>query len=519
MAAGLRDARDSRGGRARARGAGKRAGVAAESAGVAAANERVVGTSARGEATSTPPAEASAHGAGMNMRDGRARARRPLRALMRAALAAAFGLACLPAPAMNLLQAYEAALAQDATVRAARAGTEAARENIPQARAQLLPNVALSVSRNRIDMTRTQPGLQGTTTVDEDYFSYNQTLQLRQPIYRKPLIAGLDQARSIVVEAEATLEQTLQELGSRVASAYLEALLALDQLSLVEQQRMTLEVQLDAARKAFAAGSGIRTDIDEARARLDMNHADALQAQQHVEYTRRQLELLVGGPVGSLASLDTARLPLLPPDPPVFRDWLSLAEDASPEIAALRARVETARTEVEKASGGHYPTLDAVALYSRSGSENITSPETRYRNWVLGLQLNVPIYSGGMISSQVRQALAQLTRAEELLEAAREDLSLRLHREYRGVTEGVLRVQALEQSVRSSQELVVSTRRAFSAGSRTRLDILNAEQALQVARRDLAQARYQYLLSRLRLALLAGNDRRVAIEEINGWMK
>lgn len=440
-------------------------------------------------------------------------------AALRAILAAVLGLACLPAPAMNLLQAYEAALARDATVRAARAGTEAARENIPQARAQLLPNIALSVSRNRIDMTRTQPGLLGPTTVDEDYFSYNQTLQLRQPIYRKPLAAGLEQAYSIVDEAEATLEQTLQELGSRVASAYLEALLALDQLSLVEQQRRTLEVQLDAARKALAGGTGIRTDIDEARARLDMNHADALQAQQNVEYTRRQLELLVGGPIGSLAPLDADRLPLLPPDPPVFRDWLSLAEDASPEIQALRARVRSARADVEIASGGHHPTLDAVALYGRSGSENVTSPDTRYRNWVLGLQLNIPIYSGGMISSQVRQALAQQTRAEELLEAARQSLSLRLHSEYRGVTEGVLRVQALEQSVHSSEELVVSTRRAFAAGSRTRLDILNAEQALQVSRRDLAQARYRYLLSRLRLALLAGNDRRAAIEEINAWMK
>lgn len=444
---------------------------------------------------------------------------RRARALARVAFVGGLCVTGAPVSAMDLLHAWEAALAHDATVRAARAATDAARENLPQARAQLLPNIALSVSRMRNDMARTEPGLVGTTTVDEDYFSYNQTLQLRQPIYRKPLLAGLEQARYIVDDAEAMLEQTLQELGARVASAYLEALLAVDQLALVEQQRSALEVQLDAAQKALAGGSGIRTDIDEARARLDMNRADALQAQQNIVHTRRQLELLIGGaPIGELAPLDTARLPLLPPDPSTFQAWLALAEAASPEIRSLRARIETARTEVEKASASRYPTLDAVALYSRSGSENVTSPDTRYRNWALGLQLTMPIYSGGMISSQVRQALAQQTRAEELLEAARQDLSLRLHREYRGVTEGVLRVQALEQSVRSGEELAVSTRRAFAAGSRTRLDILNAEQSLQVARRDLAQARYLYLLSRLRLELLAGNDRRAAIEEINVWL-
>ncbi|MFA7667464.1 MAG: TolC family outer membrane protein, partial [Burkholderiaceae bacterium] len=363
------------------------------------------------------------------------------------------------------------------------------------------------------------PGATGQpVTRDEDYFSYIQTLQLRQPLYRKPLMAGLDQARHIVEEAEATLEQTLQELGQRVTSAYLEVLLANDQVAIVDQQRQMLEVQLDAAEKALRAGSGIRTDIDEARARLDLNRADALQARQNLDHAHRQLELLIGRPVGTVVPVDAERLPLLPPDPPAFQDWVALAESTSPEIDALRARVEAARAEVAKMSGGHYPTLDAVAAYSRSGSENVTAPDTRYKNWVLGLQFSLPIYQGGMISSQVRQALAQQTRAEELLEAARRDLSLRLHREYRGVTEGVLRVQAFEQAVHSAGQLAHSSRRAFEAGSRTRVDILNAEHTLQLARRDLAQARYQYLLSRLRLALLAGSDRRLAIEEINGWL-
>jgi outer membrane protein/protease secretion system outer membrane protein len=442
-----------------------------------------------------------------------------VKACRAACLAAVLGIAAPQAWAMDMLQAFEAALAKDATVRAARAAADAARETLPQARAQLLPSISLSVGRNRNDLTRTQPGPTGRpVTTDQDYFSYNQTLQLRQPLYRKSLMAGLEQARHVVDEAEAVLEQTLQDLGARVAGAYLDVLFAGDQLELVRQQRRVLEVQLDAAQKALKAGSGIRTDIDEARARLDLNRADELQARQNLDYTRRQLEILTGEPVGDLAGVDADRMPLLPPDPAGIQDWVALAEAASPEIDALRARTEAARVEVQKASGGHYPTLDAVASYNRSGSENVTSTDTRYKNWVLGLQLNVPIYQGGGISSRVRQTLAEATRAEELLEAARRDLSLRLHREYRGVTEGVLRVEALEEAVRSAEQLVHSYRRSFQAGSRTLVDIMNAEQSLQIARRDLAEARYQYLASRVRLNVLAGNDRRLAIQEINGWL-
>ena len=162
--------------------------------------------------------------------------------------------------------------------------------------------------------------------------------------------------------------------------------------------------------------------------------------------------------------------------------------------------------------------LDAVAQVTRSASENVTTPSSRYSNRALGLQLNVPLYAGGYTSSIVRQAVAEQTRAEEMLEATRRDLGLRLHREYRGVTEGVAKVGALEQAVRSAEQLVKSTRRSFEAGSRTLVDILNAEQQLQSTRRDLAQARYLYLISRVRLQALAGGDKEAAITELNGWL-
>jgi outer membrane protein, protease secretion system len=134
------------------------------------------------------------------------------------------------------------------------------------------------------------------------------------------------------------------------------------------------------------------------------------------------------------------------------------------------------------------------------------------------VQLNVPLYQGGLVQSQIRQALADVERYESVLEGIRLDLGSRVHREFRGITEGIARVRALEQAVRSSERLVVSSRRSQQGGSRTLLDVLNAEQQLGTARRDLAQARFTYLLSVVRLRALAGDLGEASIGEVNQWL-
>ena len=441
------------------------------------------------------------------------------RLLVAITLAGLLAAGSAPAWSLDLMQAYQAALAQDARIRAARAARDSAIERLPQARAQLLPNIAINLGRNKNDIDRTQEDALGReTSFGEGYFSYNQTLQLRQPLFRMPLFAGLRQAGFVVDDAEATLERELQDLGSRVTGAYMEALLAQDALALVLKQKSVTTIQLDAARKSLQAGYGTRTDIDEAQARLDMNTAEELSAHQHVEFTRRQLEILINQPVDNLVTVDAQRLPLLPPEPADVAAWVRMAEESSPEVRALQARLDTARAEIDKARGGHYPTVDAIAQISRSGSENVTSPSSSYTNHMIGLQVNIPLFAGGYVNSSVRQAIAEQVRAEENLEATRRDLAVRVHREHRGITEGVLKVKALQQAVRSAQQLVQSSKRSFEAGSRSTVDVLNAEQQLQSTLRDLAEARYVYLVSRVRLRALVGTDREQSIGEVNGWL-
>ena len=170
-------------------------------------------------------------------------------------------------------------------------------------------------------------------------------------------------------------------------------------------------------------------------------------------------------------------------------------------------------------SGRILRTIDAIAQWSISDSDNVTRVDTRYDNKTVGVQLNVPIFAGGYVNSQTRQAVANLERAQHALESSRRDLGLRVEKEFRGITEGVLRVRALEQAVRSAETMVQSSRRSFEGGNRTLLDILNAEEQRVIALRDLAQARYLYMVSRIRLRALAGEADAAVIDEISAWLK
>ena len=435
------------------------------------------------------------------------------------ALAAAhlFALAQQPA-AMNFKQVYEAALEQDATIRASRAAADSGRERLPQAKAALMPQISASAGRSNNNLDTTAPNILGNlSTTNDKYFSDSKTVQLRQPLMNMQRWLQFEQAKSQVAEVEATLDRELQNLVVRVAGAYFENLMADEQLELVLAQKLTYSTMVDAAKKGLAAGSGTRTDIDDAQARLDMSLAQELEARQNQDLTRRQLQLLMNQPVPAVAKLNVSSLKLEGPVPSSLEEWTLKAEQHSPEVKAMQARLEAARREVSKSQAGHFPTLDAVAQWSNSGSENITRINSRYENKTLGLQLNIPIFSGGYVNSTIRQAVAEQTRAEESLEALRRDLGVRVHKEFRGVSEGVMRVRALEQAVRSADQMMKSTQMSLKAGARTQLDVLNAQQQYTMTLRDLAQARYVYLLSKLRLASLAGDDALTSVNEINAF--
>ena len=439
-----------------------------------------------------------------------------LKGMVASALAASAIAVCAQSAVMDFRQVYQAALEQDASIRASRAAADSGRERLPQARAGLMPQVSANAGRNFNDLNSTSPNILGElTTTNDKYFSDTKAVQLRQPLVNMQRWQQFEQAKFLVAESEATLDRDLQNLVVRVAGAYFEFLMADEQLELVLAQKKMYTALVDAAKKGLAAGSGTRTDIDDAQARLDMASAQELEARQNQDQTRRQLEVLINQPVGSVAKLNVAALKLVGPQPANLNEWTLKAEKNSPEMKAMQARLDAARREVSKSQAGHLPTLDAIAQWSNSGSENITRINSRYENKSIGLQLNVPLYSGGYVNSTIRQAVAEQTRAEESLEALRRDLGVRVHKEYRGVSEGVMRVRALEQAVRSAQQMLMSTQMSLKAGSRTQLDVLNAQQQYTLALRDLAQARLIYLMSKVKLASLAGDDAVASVDDVN----
>ena len=278
--------------------------------------------------------------------------------LMGLALAAV----CSAAPAMNLLQAYEAALEQDANVRAGRAALASGLERLPQARSQLMPLVSANFGRNQNQLSTTSVNILGNSSVTrDDYFSFNQSLTLRQPLFNLPRYFQYKQAQDLVQESHANYEREVQNLVVRVGGAYMEALLASESLKLVEAQKKQYTTVLEAARRAFSAGTGTRTDIDDAQSRLDMALANELEARQNEDYTRRQLEVMINLPVMTLSGLGAQGVAALPDVVKALPEWVELAQTGNPEVKALLARLEATDKEVFRAKSAHAPTLEAVA--------------------------------------------------------------------------------------------------------------------------------------------------------------
>ncbi|HYD75383.1 TolC family outer membrane protein [Ramlibacter sp.] len=418
---------------------------------------------------------------------------------------------------MGLAELFRQARPQEARLQAAEAAWRAGQEQVPQALSQLRPQVTLTAARLKNDLESTNPGFLGPVTSRDRYMSENQTLTLRQPLYRPAQWAALKAARHGEQAARAQLEAEFPAFGAKVGSAYFEVVLAEGQVRFAGELVKALELQLAAARRSFEAGAGTRTDIDEVQAQLDSALADQVEAVQARASAAQQLQVLLGGRSAQLEPVRLRPEAVWGKADEPLAAWQARARQASAEIRMLQAQADAAREDIAKAEAGHKPTLDLLLQRSRSGSENVTRIDSRFDNTSFGLQLNVPIYSGGAVSSQVRQAVAEAERANHLLQVARDELDSRVRQEHRGVIESLARLRALEQAVASASTALRSAERSFDAGVRSRVDIALAAQRLARQQRELLQASNNVLLSRLRLELLTAGDE-PQVEAAMRWM-
>jgi outer membrane protein len=416
--------------------------------------------------------------------------------------------------AADLLSVYKEAQLSDAVYAASKAQYIAAQELLPQGRAQLLPNVNFQAGTNW-NSVETEYNNSFFSSGKRDYYDYNYGVTVTQPIYRPQNSLAYEQAKIQVRQAGTALGVAEQQLILRVSQAYFDVLLARYELRTIRSQKTAVAEQLEQAKRNFVVGIATITDSREAQARYDLVVAQELVADNALEVSQRTLEQIVGKPVGELAGLSLP-IALSPPEPASMDAWVEQAYQSSLQVSLNQQAVELAAREVERNSAGHRPTLDAVGSLSQNYADS--SPQgigSDVQSLVVGVQLNIPIYQGGAISSRTRQAVADQERARQDLENARRTAALQTRQAYLGVTSGLAQVRALEQAVASTELQLESTKLGQEVGVRTAVDVLNAEQQLSIARRDLAQALYNTILSQLQLKAAVGKIAEADLADIN----
>lgn len=404
------------------------------------------------------------------------------------------------APRNDLLQIYREALANDATYAAARYQQQAAQERVPQARSSLLPNLGLT---GRTDLNRydsTEPD------ITNSYNVYGGGVNLTVPVYRPQNWEALEQAKISVMTADLTLQQSTQDLALRVSTAYFNVLAARDQLIALEAAKKATLEQLQQAKREFEVGTKTIIDTNEAQARYDQIVAQEQVALGTLLVRRSELQTIIGRDLGTLAPLRD-RPNLAPPQPADLAQWVRSAEDTSYAVQIARGNYEIATREVQRQRDGYKPTLDLVGGYNVSKFNGTQSNEfinPRINTGTVGLQLNLPIYQGGLVQSRVREALSLQDRSNAELESARRSSANAARDAYTGVNFGLAQVRALESAEVSARTQLDSTQLGYQVGVRILLDVLNATTQLVQTQRDLKRARYDFLLAALRLKASSG---------------
>ncbi|SDP56889.1 outer membrane protein [Ralstonia sp. 25mfcol4.1] len=436
-------------------------------------------------------------------------ARKPL------ALAAAL-LAWLPMPsalAADLLQVYRDAQANDAQFASARSQLLATREKLPQGRAGLLPQVAGTAGAQRTMADYSSP-------VDTTrYFNANTwALQLTQPLFRWDRWETYKQGELASLAGEVTFQQAQLDLITRASQAYFDVLAAQDNLYLAGAQKKAIGEQLEQAKRNFEVGTATITDANDAQARYDLATSTEIAAQSALEVTRATLQQITGKPVDELMGLrPEAQIP--GPLPADVNAWASQAEQTNPQVGLASYNLETAQRETNKAKAGHLPSVDLVASYGYTNAQGtatqLSNVGSRYNSGVVGVQLNIPIFTGGQIQSRVRETLALADKAASDLEFARRTAAQQARQTYSGVFNGLAQVKALEAAERSAQSAVESNQLGYEVGVRINIDVLNAEAQLFSTRRDLSKARYDTIMNGMRLKASTGTLSEDDVVQIN----
>jgi outer membrane protein len=441
------------------------------------------------------------------------------------------------AGAADLLSVYRDALANDPQIREADALRKASREQKPQAWSALLPQITAQGQWTRGDTTNIQPSPQanlgtGQTVLvprttnsrpDQKQWSFD----LRQNLFSWTNWANLQAADAAVAQAEADYRTAQQGLMQRAAQRYFAVLAAQDTL---EAQQAALEAfnrQLDQSNKRFEVGLIAITDVQEAKAARDQTAAAVIDAKRQLATAEEQLREVTAQKYDRL-SRPSNDMPLKTPEPNVEQNWVDVSLDQNPQLLSSRLAADTARANVRAAFGNHLPQIDLVASRGRTEGRgdaqfsDVTGVLGEYVPYptdgdtkTYGLQVTVPIFSGGLTQSRVREQQYRWIAAKERVTSTSRATERAARDAYLGVISEIARVQALKQALESNQTSLKATEAGYEVGTRTSVDVLDARRLLVAAQTNFAQSRYTYLQNVINLRLAAGNLDEQTLADLN----
>jgi outer membrane protein len=437
------------------------------------------------------------------------------------------------AAARDLVGVYEDALKSDPQIRQADANRLASREARPQAWAALLPQISgdLTRSQDKSDGSQgnTDP-ITGAPAPGSEAFGLNSTskawsLNLRESLFSWSNWMAVKQADIQVVQAEATYQAAQQNLILRVAQAYFNVLSALDGLEANQASLEAISRQLDQANKRFEVGLIAITDVQEAKAARDTAAAAVIAAKRTLATAGDQLSEITGQKYDAL-NKPGDDMPLNTPQPANEDEWVTVSLDQNVSLLSSRLAADIARENVRIAFGGHLPTLDVIASKSRTTTDKELSlppgppfaQDTAINDRQYTLQLTVPLFSGGLTQSRVRQSQYLWIAAKEQVVQTSRATERQARDAYLGVISGIARVRALRQALESSQTALKATEAGYEVGTRTAVDVLNSRRILVQAQTDYAVSRYDYIVSVVQLRLASGNLSRTDVTEVNKWL-
>jgi outer membrane protein len=451
--------------------------------------------------------------------------RRPL-ALARWVVVSALGwvAATAPAQAQSLRELYDAARVYDATYLAARALADSAQYRVGQAEALKRPNVGLSANATRTDadLPATVTGANRTPVPGTAGHAYSNqvdaSINATQPLFNRNSDATIAQAKRAYEVALADFETAEQDLIVRVAQAYFDVLAAQDALATAQAGKKGIAEQLASAKRNFEVGTATITETREAQARFDLSTAQEIAAENDLRTKRIALDQLVGrGGVTPKPLAPGLPLPAAAPDD--VGVWVDNADRLHPLVRKSRLALDIAQLEIERARAGEKPTIDLVgSVGSRHTTGTLTSTPGNTPNAVIGLQLRMPLYTGGLTQNRIKETLSLEEKARNDVEAARRGVAQTTRVAFFGLQSGRAQVSALEAAESSSKLALEATQLGYKVGVRVNLDVLNAQTQLFQTQRDLARARYDVLVNGLRLRQASGQLRAEDVNVVNGLL-